>query len=114
MILSDMDREAGKKLQIVNTRKLDNELQKDKEYYVGINGANGSGFKYERFKRFLNTSRRIIVPDIYLKKSDNGKITTYVHDGRHRFAVLRDMGLIQIPVSMDDESIALAEEINLL
>lgn len=114
LILSDADEDSGLKLKTVNIKKLDKELQKNPDCYVGKNGANGSGLKYDRFKRFLDTNQQIVAPRIYLRKYQDGSITTHINDGRHRFAVLRDMGLTQIPVSIDDESISLAKEINLL
>lgn len=114
LILSDADEDSGLKLKTVNIKKLDRELQKNPDCYVGKNGANGSGLKYDRFKRFLDTNQQIVAPRIYLRKYQDGSITTHIYDGRHRFAVLRDMGLTQIPVSIDDESISLAKEINLL
>ncbi len=114
IVLSDIDKEAGYKLVIVNTKKLDSELKKDTASYVGKNGENGSRLKYDRFKQYLNTNQPIFAPKVNIRKSSSGEINTNIYDGRHRFAVLRDMGLEKIPVAMDNESIKLAEKINLI
>ena len=105
---------ADKSLIKVDTKKLDSELKKDDEMYVGYNGTNGSGLKYDRFKNFLKTNQEIRSPIIYLRKLSSGEIETHIYDGRHRFAVLRDMGIKQIPVTIDKESLELAKEIGLV
>ena len=101
-------------LEKIDAKKLDAELRKDPERYVGYNGRNGSGFKYDRFKAFLGTAQEIRSPIVYLRKLPNGKIETHIYDGRHRFAVLRDMGIEKIPVTIDKDSLDLAKEIGLV
>lgn len=101
-------------LQKIDAAKLDVELKKDPAMHVGYNGKNGSGLKYDRFKAFLKTNQEIRSPIIYLRKLPCGEIETHIYDGRHRFAVLRDMGIKQIPVTIDKDSLELAKEIGLV
>ena len=114
MIICSTGNLNGKFLQKVDTKKLDTELRKNPEMYVGYNGANGSGLKYDRFKNFLKTNQEIRSPIVYLRKLPSGEIETHIYDGRHRFAVLRDMGIKQIPVTIDKDSLELAKEIGLV
>lgn len=114
IVMSEYDKEAGNILLEVNTRKLDNELQKDSDYYVSINNGNCSHNKIERLRRYLKTNQQINATSIYLKRNENGEIETRIKDGRHRFAVLKDMGLSSIPISISKDSIELAREINLI
>lgn len=114
MIICSNGNLEDKFLQKIDTRRLDAELRKDPEMYIGYNGANGSGLKYDRFKNFLKTNQEIRSPIIYLIKLPNGKVETHIYDGRHRFAVLRDMGIKQIPVTIDEDSLKLAREIGLV
>lgn len=114
MCLSDDDEMAGRVLQSINVKKLDTELQKDKELYIGYKGRNGSYLRYERFKKYLMTNQEINAPGVYFKKKKDGSVQTLLHDGRHRFAVLRDMGLKNIPVAMSKEDIETAKELGLI
>lgn len=114
IVLSYEDEHFGNILADVNTKKLDKELSKNKDSYVGINGQNGSKEKYNRFKRYLKTNQPIDAPSIYLRKRKDGSIVVEVKDGRHRFAVLRDMGLENMKISIEKKSIELAKEINLI
>lgn len=114
IIMSEYDQEAGNILVEVNTKKLDNELQKDSDYYVSVNNGNCSYKKIERLRRYLKTNQQINATSIYLKRDKNGNIETRIKDGRHRFAVLKDMGLSSIPVSISKDSIELAREIGLI
>ena len=114
MVINSHNKSGDKLLQKINTKKLDSELRKMPELYIGYNGANGSSYRYDRFKSFLKTNQEILSPIVYLKRLDNGEIETHIYDGRHRFAVLRDMGIEQIPVTIDKESLELAKEIGLV
>lgn len=114
IFLSDFDKHQGNILIDANTQILDNALKNNPKMYVGINGKNGSGFRYERFKRYLKTNQPITATSVYLRRGKNGQISAHVNDGRHRFAVLRDMGFEKIPVSITKDSIELAREINLI
>ena len=98
----------------VNTSKLDEELRKHHDVYVGKNAASGSSARYERFKNYLKTNQEIRSTVIYLKRELNGEISTHIYDGNHRFAVMRDMGMETIPVTINKDSLELAKEIGLV
>ena len=114
IVLSPEDKVFGHLLVKVNTKKLDEQLSKNGKYYVGINAKNGSKEKYDRFKKYLRTNQPINATSIYLKRKNDGSIITEVKDGRHRFAVLRDMGMREINISIDKNSVELAKELNLI
>ena len=114
MVLSPSGENREEFLQKIDATKLDVELKKNPEMHVGYKGKNGSRLKYDRFKTFLKTNQEIRSPIIYLRKLPSGEIETHIYDGRHRFAVLRDMGIKQIPVTIDEDSLKLAREIGLV
>lgn len=114
IVLSEDAKCSGCTLNTINVKKLDAELQKNKDHYVGVSGTNGSPERYERFKKFLMTDQKIEAPLVYLMRLKNGEISTHIYDGRHRFAVLRDMGISEIPVALDEESLILAKEIDII
>lgn len=114
MILSHQADSSGCTLRRTDVKKLDDELKKDADRYIGINGINGSQIRYNRFKNYLRTNQQIEAPLVYLEKTGEGKISTHVYDGRHRISVLRDMGMSHIPIAMTEESASLAREIGLI
>ena len=65
-------------------------------------------------KKFLKTNQNIHSSIIYLRREQNGEISTHIYDGNHRFAVMRDIGMTTIPVTIDKESLELAKEIGLV
>jgi hypothetical protein len=78
----------------LNVDKFDKDWQKD-EFYVGKNSSNaGVRSKYDFYKNLLSKdiNKNIGLPEA--KISDNGKIGLI--DGRHRYAVMRDLGYKQI------------------
>ncbi len=86
----------------VDTSELDKELQTE-EGYVGKNGAGGSKEKYDKFKKFLRTQQAIVPPKISIEEQD-GRVFPQINDGRHRFAVLRDLGIRNMPVLIKKNS----------
>ena len=112
MVLSGFDDPKKKVLKLAKTNVLEQKFKENGSLYVGLNGKNGSKEKYDNIKLFLETGEPIVAPHIYFDvKNDK----TYVHfqDGRHRFAVLRDLGMREIPVAIDKKDIPTAEKIGL-
>lgn len=107
--LADEYKQFGYQLVEINVEQLDKVLQRQKGY-VGYKGRGGVKEKYDRFVRFLHTSHKIQPPRLALTKKIDGDIDVYIDDGRHRFAVLRDIGLEKIPVVMSEESRKVARE----
>lgn len=108
IVLSKYDNTDNTILQKVRTSVLDEKFKEDKELYVAPNGINGTKTKYDRFKSYLETGEPILAPKIYFYGQ---KVRFY--DGRHRFAVLRDLGMTKIPVAMEKKDIPIAKEIGL-
>ena len=98
----------------VNVADLDKELRKYHYAYVCNDIVKGIGGRYDRFKKFLKTNQNIHSSIIYLRREQNGEISTHIYDGNHRFAVMRDIGMTTIPVTIDKESLELAKEIGLV
>jgi hypothetical protein len=81
--------------------KLERDLAKDVGFHVGVSGAGGIAGRYEEFRRFLGKNLAIEMPRMTM----GGGEASFV-DGRHRFAVLRDLGLKTIPVTVAKEEAA--------
>lgn len=94
--------------------RLDTELRKHHEAYVGKNATSGSEMRYQRFKNYLKTGQNIRSTIVYLRKELGGEISTHIYDGNHRFAVMRDIGMTTVPVTIDKKSLELAKEIGLV
>lgn len=114
VVLNPFGREENSTLIEVDTLRLDSELRKHHEAYVGKGASSGSAMRYERFKKYLKTGQDIRSTIVYLNREVNGEISTHIYDGNHRFAVMRDMGMDTIPVTIGEESLKLAKEIGLV
>ena len=76
--------------------------------YISPNGESGSiSDRYERFQDYLKTGEDIEATEIVLHEK-NGELYMGVTDGRHRFSVMRDMGMEKIKFAMDGESLDFA------
>ncbi len=108
VVLSKYDDSEKYTLKRAKTEVLEEKFKQDGELYVAKNGMNGTKQKYDRFKSYLETNEPILAPRIYFN-GDNVRF----YDGRHRFAVLRDLGLREIPVSINKKDIPVAQKIGL-
>ena len=111
--LDSMDEMFGSELFEIDVIMLDKVLRQQSGY-VGYHGVGGSKEKYDKFKKFLHTNHKIKPPTLILTKGLDGNIKLTLDDGRHRFAVLRDMGMKKIPVQMSEESIKIGKEAGIL
>jgi hypothetical protein len=93
----------GRKLVSVSTGKLDAAWSKDKELYIppGGGGAEIPG-RRDRFRSFLDTGKPIEASEVYW---DPEKKSIHFGDGRHRFTVLRDIGLKRVKVSVKEDQV---------
>jgi len=75
------------------------------EHYIGLNGHNATIGRLKRFKSWLrdNPNEAIEASVVYLTDERNW---VWFHDGRHRFAVLRDLGYRKIKVAVRREQAA--------
>ncbi len=94
----------------VDTKALDNYL-KDKPGYIGYKSqGDPEKIKYDRAVRFLHTNHDIIPSKLVTGKDFKGNTFLRIDDGRHRFAVLRDIGMKKIPVMMSYDALEFAKE----
>ena len=112
MVLSGFYNTDERTLKLAKTNVLEQKFKENGSLYVGLNGKNGSKEKYDKFKLFLETGEPIIAPIIYFDTNEN-ETSLHFEDGRHRFAVLRDLGMSKIPVAIDKKDIPIAEKIGL-
>jgi len=112
--------ETDRKIVKVIVNKFDKEWSRDKNFYIGKGGSgNAIGGRYKMFKeiiekpederkRWLGESPEgnIIVSSVDI--DDIGRIS--FGNGRHRYAVLRDLGMKKIPVAMSNKSIKNAKK----
>lgn len=85
---------------MVDLAKLDADLKKDKGAYIAPEGVSGAiGNRYNQFKTYLKTDKPIDMPEI----SFNHMGLPAFINGRHRSAVLRDLGQRVMPMSVAKE-----------
>lgn len=102
--------EKGNQIVKVDSKAFDNAFSKTAWQYIGENGKGGIGDRYKNFAEFIKTAKSIDAPNVAVNK-DGGIV---FGDGRHRYAYLRDMGVKNIPLSMDAESIKNAKKFGYL
>jgi hypothetical protein len=96
-----IEAKEGNKLVNVNTNAFDEAFKKTEWQYVGKNAEGGKPERIAGVEKYLETGKPMNASNVVIK--DNGTIV--FGDGRHRYAVLRDMGLGKIPMSMDEKSL---------
>lgn len=104
--IGEFDRRSGYKLVSVNTAAFDAGFkaaddQFSADNYVGPRGEGGIEGRYERFSEFQKDAKFIEASTVSVDAQ--GRVT--FGNGRHRFAFMRDQGVAQIPVAMDEESL---------
>src|SRR5208283_1913776 len=87
---------------VIDVAKVAADLALSPGQYIGPGGTGAAiGGRYEEFQRFLARAKEkgiaIEQPRMYLAV-DTGRID--IGDGRHRFAVFRDMGVAWLPVTV--------------
>lgn len=93
----------------VSIPKIDKVWRLNKDYYIQKNPTHN--YKYERFKEFLDTNPKFLyAPSIYITKEGEVEFD----NGRHRYAVLRDLKYKTIFVSMSKESLKHAKQYKLI
>ncbi|MBQ4646545.1 MAG: hypothetical protein IJB79_04275 [Candidatus Gastranaerophilales bacterium] len=112
MIL-DPDFSDRYELVLMNTEDLNELFKMDDTSYIEPFGVNGLERRYEGFCDYLRTGKKIYAPMVVINNF-NGELSASISDGRHRFAVLRDMGIKQMPVAIPKYSIDIAKRYGLL
>ena len=108
--INRIDKKSGGQLVNVNPSAFDEAFSKTGWQYVGEKGRQGISGRYEKFENFLKDAKSIEASNVSVNK-DGGIV---FGDGRHRYAVLRDMGLDELPIVMDKESIKNAKKFGYL
>lgn len=81
--------------------------------YIGETGNIQVPKRYERLKELFASKNDIEASEVCIQMQ-NGKPIIKFEDGRHRYAIMRDLGLTKIPVAMDKSSIETAKRAGLL
>lgn len=110
--LSEYDKMDGNKLVTLKTGDVEKIFSEDKDYYISPNGQNSPQL-YKEFEKYLQTGKEIDAPTIKIIDYPEGYSFGFI-DGRHRFAVLRDLGMEEIPFAIDKESLNAAKKYGLL
>jgi len=108
--INRIDKKSGGELVNVNPSSFDEAFSKTGWQYVGEKGKDGISGRYEKFENYLKDAKSIEASNVSVNK-DGGIV---FGDGRHRYAVLRDMGLDELPIVMDKESIKNAKKFGYL
>lgn len=98
----------------VNVKKFDKEWSKDTEFYIGKNGKGQIHNRYQDFIEFLTTDPEVRGPIEASEVHVNEFGKPGFVNGRHRFAVLRDLGAKTIPVAMISEGVINAKKFGFL
>ena len=97
---------------VVDVAKVDADLAKDPAYYVGPGGTGAAiGGRYEAFLAYLAKARESGKPIEQSRVTLGTDGTISIPDGRHRFAVLRDLGATTLPVTVHESEAAAPREI---
>ena len=98
-------------LVVIDVAKFDAMFAKERDFYIGPGGTgNTIRDRYKRFQEFLQSNNRIEASTISVR--EDGRVDFI--NGRHRYAVMRDLGVARMPVVMTPESIEHAERLGLL
>ena len=111
--LDDYDLIAGRELAKIDVVKFD-ELFAKSDLYIGKKGKGGIDDRYKRALRYFSTGANIHASKVTVYTDDFGKPQVTFIDGRHRYSVMRDMGIKEIPVSMNFNSRQVTKRFGLL
>jgi hypothetical protein len=105
-----LEEKAGNQIVNISPETFDKAFSKTDWQYVGKGGEGGIEGRYKGFENWLKDAKSMTASNVSVNK-DGGIV---FGDGRHRYAVLRDMGLDKLPISMDKESIENAKKFGYL
>lgn len=113
MVLSNFNRNRGYKLVELKTKEFD-ELFKNSTFgYLGDYETMEHRNRYDGFIKYIKSNQPIEASEVHFREC-GGRLNATFQDGRHRYAVLRDMDFKSIPFQLDKESLELAKKYNLL
>ena len=103
-----------RKLVSIDIKKADNLLKKDVWFYIPPDGEKDVLYnRYNGVKDYLESGRNIDATIANISEKDGEPVFSII-DGRHRFAVMRDMGMKKVKIAMDDDSFRLARKYKLI
>lgn len=105
MVNSPRATKLGDKLVKVPIDLIEEAFKKDESVYIGKGGSGEIAGRYKRFEDFLRAGNPIEAPEVSLSKQKDGSLRVGFTNGRHRFAVLRDVGYREIGLSLSKDSI---------
>lgn len=111
--LSEYDETYDRQLVVLDTQKVEKLFKINKDAYIAPKGKGGIGDRYNQFISYLKTGQDIDASRLHIRE-ENGRMTLSFIDGRHRFCVLRDMGMKKIPFAMDTKSYYAAKKTGLV
>lgn len=101
------------KLVLLDVKTLDDLFKKDGLSHIKPQGANALNNRYNEFCDYLRSGKKIYATRVTFNEF-NGELSASISNGRHRFAVLRDMGMEKMPVALSKDSIEVAKKHGLL
>ena len=110
MVLQD-DLKETHTLVEVDVKKLDELLQLDN---VSSLAQCKNDERFKNFYEYLETGLNIHSPIIVFCNDVDNKFGVHIEDGRHRFAILRDMGMKKIPVAVSNNSLKFLKKFELI
>ncbi|MFS2025173.1 hypothetical protein [Massilia sp. CT11-137] len=80
---------------------LEHEWKRSENEYIVAGGHNGMPGKYKNFGQWILSAKHVEMPEVCL-------VAGFVrfNNGRHRFAWLRDHGVIALPVAVQPSDVA--------
>lgn len=99
LVLPDIYNKNQYSLVSIDVDKFD-KLFQDNYGYIGKNGEGGIFNRYQTFMEYLKTGKDIEASRIFATE-ENGQLTISFLDGRHRYSVMRDMGMKSIKFAVD-------------
>ncbi len=85
----------------------------ENQQYIGRYGIGGIGTRYTDFIKYMESGMPIYASTVVIREENNKPVISFV-DGRHRYCVMRDLGFDRIPISIDEESMQVAQKYGLL
>lgn len=116
LVVPDYLANEGMILALLDTDKIEELFRKDEGFYISSKRPSKDVCcctKYEDFQNFIKTGVDIHAPYIVLYEEDD-TLKMGVIDGRHRLAVMRDMGLDKIKFVINQDSLELAQKYGLM
>jgi hypothetical protein len=102
----------------VDVARFDAAFQNESFQYISRGGGgNAIAERYPRFQEHLESGKPIYASTVYLEADGppgDQTLRASFNDGRHRYAVLRDMGMKTMPIAVHKDGLKLLKAFNLV